>query len=193
MNVITQFPAALDYDPDLRFRAMFEGAAIGIGICQLAGRILEANPALSEMLGYRQQELTGTHHGDFFPAAPPELHRETGREIYPTGFLPDEQLLGELLRGERDSFEIEKKRQEYLAGGRPPGGAQVHAARLAGSRLPDFRCLQREGSAESFRGALRRCRSADRRLHDAGNEWAGTRGNIAPAEAGAESPVGLRL
>ena len=113
MNVITQFPAALDYDPDLRFRAMFEGAAIGIGICQLDGRILEANPALSEMLGYSQQELTGTHHGDFFPAAPPELHRELGhemgREMYPAGFLPDEQSLGELLRGERDSFEIEKR------------------------------------------------------------------------------------
>jgi signal transduction histidine kinase len=117
MNVITQFPAALDYDPDLRFRAMFEGAAIGIGICQLDGRILEANAAFSEMLGYSQQELTGTHSGNFFPAAHAELHRETGgetghemgREIYPAGFLPDEQSLGELLRGERDSFEVEKR------------------------------------------------------------------------------------
>ena len=40
MNVVTQFPAARDYERDLRFRAMFEGAAIGIGICQLDGRIL---------------------------------------------------------------------------------------------------------------------------------------------------------
>ncbi len=56
MNVITQFPAVHDYGGDLRFQAMFEGAAIGIGICRLDGWILEANPALSRMLGYSQQD-----------------------------------------------------------------------------------------------------------------------------------------
>ena len=61
MNVVTQFPAARDYDRELRFQAMFEGAAIGIGICGLDGRILEANPALSRMLGYSAEELAGTH------------------------------------------------------------------------------------------------------------------------------------
>ena len=57
MNVVRQFPAAREYERDPRFRAMFEGAAIGIGICQLDGRMVEANPALSRMLGYSQQEL----------------------------------------------------------------------------------------------------------------------------------------
>jgi len=113
MNVVTQFPAARNYERDLRFRAMFEGAAIGIGICQLDGRILEANPALSGMLGYSQQELTGTHAGELYPEHRHEIGceigRESGRDIYPDKFSPDERLLGELLRGERGSFEIEKR------------------------------------------------------------------------------------
>ena len=113
MNVVTQFPAARNYERDLRFRAMFEGAAIGIGICQLDGRILEANPALSGMLGYSQQELTGTPAGELYPEHRHEIGceigRESGRDIYPDKFSPDERLLGELLRGERGSFEIEKR------------------------------------------------------------------------------------
>src|SRR6266436_8592199 len=113
MNVVTQFPAARDYERDLRFRAMFEGAAIGIGICQLDGRILEANPALSGMLGYSQQELAGTHAGELYPEHRHEIGceigRESGRAIYPDNFLPDERLLGELMRGERGSLEIERR------------------------------------------------------------------------------------
>ncbi len=101
MNVVTQFPAACDYDRDLHFQAMFEGAAIGIGICRLDGGILEANPALSRMLGYSQQELAGTHAGELFP----ELHRD----IFPGHYSPEQRLLDELMRGERDSIEVEKR------------------------------------------------------------------------------------
>jgi len=113
MNVVTQFPAARDYDRELRFQAMFEEAAIGIGICQLDGRILEANPALCRMLGYSQQELAGAHAGELFPEVHPEVHpdprRGIGREIYPGDFSQDERWRGELMRGERGSFEIEKR------------------------------------------------------------------------------------
>jgi len=109
MNVVTQFSAARDYDRELRFQAMFEEAAIGIGICRLDGRILEANPALSRMLGYSPQELAGTHAGDFFPEVHPELHREIDRESYPGNFSQDERWLGELMRGERGSIEIERR------------------------------------------------------------------------------------
>ena len=113
MNVVTQFPAAREYERDPRFQAMFEGAAIGIGICQLDGRILEANPALSRMLGYSQEELAGAHAGELYPelrrGPNPELHRELGRETHPDNFSPDERLLRELMRGERGSFEIEKR------------------------------------------------------------------------------------
>jgi signal transduction histidine kinase len=113
MNVVTQFPAARDYGHDPRFQAMFEGAAIGIGICQLDGRILEANPALSKMLGYSQEELTGTHAGELYLEVRrglfPELRCEAGREIYSGNLSQDERLLGELLRGERVSFQTEKR------------------------------------------------------------------------------------
>jgi two-component system cell cycle sensor histidine kinase/response regulator CckA len=73
-------PAALrhlprDHDRD-RFRNLFEGAAIGIGICALDGHILECNQALSKMLGYRREELTGMHarelgHDDNGPSEGP--------------------------------------------------------------------------------------------------------------------------
>src|SRR5450631_4371201 len=111
MSVVTQFPAAHDYDRELRFQAMFEAAAIGIGICHLDGRILEANAALSRMLGYSPQELTGTHAGDFFSQFHPENHRETGGEIVPDNGSQEKRLLVELMEGTRDAFEIEKRYQ----------------------------------------------------------------------------------
>jgi PAS domain S-box-containing protein len=80
-----------------------------IGICLLDGQILEASPALSRMLGSSQQELTGTHAGDLYPERRHEIVREISREIYPDNFSPDNRLLGELMRGERGSFEIEKR------------------------------------------------------------------------------------
>ena len=101
MSVVTQFPAAFDQDRDLLFRAMFEGAAIGIAICRLDGGILEANPALSRMLGYSQRELAGTHAGELFP----ELRRDASL----ANSAPEQRLLVELMRGERDSFEIERR------------------------------------------------------------------------------------
>jgi signal transduction histidine kinase len=138
MNVITQFPAARDYDRELRFREMFQGVPTGIGICRLDGRILEANPALSLMLGYSQQELASTYADELYPELSRELfpeadgsdvrHHKGGREIYSRNSgnndsdesdslnhhfldqdLPNERLLGELMRGERGSFEIEKR------------------------------------------------------------------------------------
>src|ERR1035437_4479505 len=108
MNVIRQFPAVHDYGGDLRFQAMFEGAAIGIGICRLDGRILEANPALSRMLGYSQQELRGTDVGELYPERRFEIGRERLRSRDP-GNLSHERLLGELVRGERDRFEMDKR------------------------------------------------------------------------------------
>src|SRR5450759_1241884 len=65
------------------------------------------------MLGYSQEELAGTHAGELYPelrrGLDPELHREIGRELSPNTFSQDERLLGELMRGERSSFEIEKR------------------------------------------------------------------------------------
>jgi len=81
--------------PEERFRALFEGAAIGIGICNLDGHILESNAALAKLLGYSREELSGVD----------------ARELHPGDFQPDETLLEELKRGTRDSF---KQESQYL-------------------------------------------------------------------------------
>src|ERR1039458_9633972 len=96
MNVIRQFPAVHDYGGDLRFQAMFEGAAIGIGICRLDGRILEANPALSRMLGYSQQELRGTDVGELYAERRFEISRERLRPRDPGNLSRSEEHTSEL-------------------------------------------------------------------------------------------------
>src|SRR5438270_2938664 len=40
-----------------RFRAVFHGAAVGIGVAGIDGRIIEVNQALCDMLGYTAEEL----------------------------------------------------------------------------------------------------------------------------------------
>jgi two-component system cell cycle sensor histidine kinase/response regulator CckA len=80
-------------DPELRFRAMFEAAAIGISICSLDGRVLESNPAVTRMLGYTSEELAGMHP----------------RELHPDDFEQDEVLIAELVGGIHDSFELDKR------------------------------------------------------------------------------------
>lgn len=45
---------------EARFRTIFEESAVGIALLDLEGRILDANPALQEMLGRQVGELHGT-------------------------------------------------------------------------------------------------------------------------------------
>jgi signal transduction histidine kinase/CheY-like chemotaxis protein len=126
MNVITQFPAAYEYDHDLRFRALFEGAAIGIGICRLDGQIFEANAALTRMLGYSQPELLRARAEELYPDLRRDSNKDNGkdngndngngndegeskaRQIYSGTLSLDQRLLAELMRGERDSFDAER-------------------------------------------------------------------------------------
>ncbi|GIH12393.1 putative bifunctional diguanylate cyclase/phosphodiesterase [Rugosimonospora africana] len=49
--------AAAQAQAEARFRAVFASAAIGIGIADISGRILEANQALADLLGYPIEEL----------------------------------------------------------------------------------------------------------------------------------------
>jgi two-component system cell cycle sensor histidine kinase/response regulator CckA len=108
MNVVTQFPMALDYDGDPRFQALFEGAALGIAICRFDGTILKANPALAKMMGCTVPELMSAHAR----ALNLELRLEGVDPIASQnsshGPLPNETWLHELLLGKRDSFQIEK-------------------------------------------------------------------------------------
>jgi PAS domain S-box-containing protein len=46
-------------DSEARFRAIFEGAPFGIGVSDMQGRLLAANPALQGILGFTEDELRG--------------------------------------------------------------------------------------------------------------------------------------
>src|SRR5206468_4299757 len=59
---------------EARFRAIFEGAAVGIGISDNRGRIVQVNHALADMLGYTREEMHGLTAPDMaHPTDPPEM------------------------------------------------------------------------------------------------------------------------
>jgi len=86
-----------------RFQALFEQTNLGIALEDLDGRILFANPALCDMLGYKQEEMQGTNCDRF---ARPEDSAE------------DRDLFQQLRAGSIDSYRIEKR---YVK----PNGAEV--------------------------------------------------------------------
>jgi diguanylate cyclase (GGDEF)-like protein/PAS domain S-box-containing protein len=79
---------------DARFQAVFAAADVGIGIGDMEGRILEANDALVDMLGYSPHELRRRNVTDF-------LHPDDAPGVWRT-YL-------ELISGERDDFRMEKR------------------------------------------------------------------------------------
>ena len=77
-----------------RFLAIFEGAAIGIVLLDLEGRILQTNPALQRMLGYPANRLAGVHFAEI---------------TYPDDLTASSELFFKQVAGERDSFQLEKR------------------------------------------------------------------------------------
>ena len=59
-------------ESERRFRAFFEGTAIGVALVDMDGRIVKSNPAFHDLLGYSVEELRGAsfdslrHPGDGF-------------------------------------------------------------------------------------------------------------------------------
>lgn len=81
-------------ESEMRFRAIFEGAAIGIGLVDMRGHTVESNPVLQEMLGYSAEELRSmvfTH------------------TTHPKHVAADWDLFKELLAGKRESYQLEKR------------------------------------------------------------------------------------
>ncbi|MFD0366683.1 putative bifunctional diguanylate cyclase/phosphodiesterase [Streptomyces sp. NPDC127114] len=76
-----------------RFRAVFDGAAIGIGIADLDGNVLEVNETLTRMFGGLEQTVTSRNILEW-------AHPEDGPHVW--------RLYDELVRGERDSYRVEK-------------------------------------------------------------------------------------
>ena len=77
-----------------RFRGAFEHSAIGIALVGLDGRWLKTNPAISRMLGYTEYELRNLN----FQAL-----------TYREDLEPDMTLLKQVLCGEVDHYEMEKR------------------------------------------------------------------------------------
>ena len=78
---------------EARFRALFESAAIGIGIGDVEGRILEVNPSLVELFGARAEDLEGRRVDDL-------VHPEDTPGVW--------EAYGELISGKRDRFQVDK-------------------------------------------------------------------------------------
>ena len=80
---------------EVRFRALFTEATIGIGIGNLQGQIVDANPAWREMLGYGpDDDGTPLHIGEL--THPDDLERVN-------------ESHQRLVRGELDTFRVEKR------------------------------------------------------------------------------------
>ena len=77
-----------------RFRAIFDAAAMGIGLADMNGAVLETNGALEAMLGYSGDELRRMRVTDF---------------THPDDRALDWELYRELAAGQRDHFRIEKR------------------------------------------------------------------------------------
>jgi two-component system cell cycle sensor histidine kinase/response regulator CckA len=77
-----------------RFKAVFENTAIGVVICDRRGQVLRANAAMEQLLGRAEAELVGR-------IAPDLTHPDDAAVEIP--------LLQELLRGDRDHYQIEKR------------------------------------------------------------------------------------
>jgi PAS domain S-box-containing protein len=81
-------------DSEARFRSSFENAAIGKALVSLDGSFLDINEAACKLWGYPKDELL----------------RKTFQELtYPEDLTLDLHYLHEMLRGERSSYEMEKR------------------------------------------------------------------------------------
>ncbi|MFF8391930.1 putative bifunctional diguanylate cyclase/phosphodiesterase [Streptomyces sp. NPDC016172] len=78
---------------EARFRAVFEGAAIGIGMADLDGNILQVNGALLRMFGVSEQTLRRRNVRDW-------THPDDAPQTW--------RLYDELVRGEREHYHLEK-------------------------------------------------------------------------------------
>jgi len=81
-------------ESEVRFRAIFEGAAIGIALVDMQGRFAKTNPTMSRLLGYSEGELYGARFTDF---------------TYPEDRDTDWGLFRELVENKREYYQREKR------------------------------------------------------------------------------------
>lgn len=76
------------------FEAVFVHSPAGLALVDLDGHFTRVSPAWSAITGYADRELLGRHFADI---------------THPDDLALDEELVHELLRGERESYRIEKR------------------------------------------------------------------------------------
>jgi PAS domain S-box-containing protein len=81
-------------ESEARFRAIFEQTDAGIKLVAPDGRILDSNPALRAMLGYRAEEVRQLHYEEL---------------TYPDDRPISRMLFKELIEGQRESYRMEKR------------------------------------------------------------------------------------
>ncbi|XTZ15230.1 putative bifunctional diguanylate cyclase/phosphodiesterase [Micromonospora echinospora] len=81
-------------DSEARFRAVFTGAAIGIGIAGTDGQIIDVNQSFADMLGYTPEELRGTNVAALF-------HADDAAGMW--------ELYQDLVTGRHDAVRVEKR------------------------------------------------------------------------------------
>ena len=82
------------YTSDARFRAVFDAAAVGMGVGDVDGRILEVNRALLTMLGYSAEEMRRMMVGQL-------THPDDTASVW--------ELYQALVEGQHDYFQTEKR------------------------------------------------------------------------------------
>jgi len=81
-------------DSEARFRAVFTGAVIGIGIAGVDGQILDVNQAFADMLGYSIEELCQANVASL-------AYADDAAGMW--------EIYQELIEGKRDSARVEKR------------------------------------------------------------------------------------
>jgi PAS domain S-box-containing protein len=77
-----------------RFQAIFNDSAVGMGVMGLDRRIIDANPAICRMYGMTREEMIGMSAAEV---------------TYPEDDPGSTQLVDELVSGQRDSYEIDRR------------------------------------------------------------------------------------
>ena len=81
-------------ESEVRFRALFERAGIGMMLMSLEGRPVESNPAIERMLGYSADELSGMVFTEF---------------SHPEDADTNVHLYRELISGKREFYQLKKR------------------------------------------------------------------------------------
>jgi len=108
-------------DSERQFRGTFENAAVGIAHVDAQGRFIRVNQKLREMLGHEGEELRGRRFLEL---------------TYPDDQEPDRSRFEALMRGELDSYTLEKR---YLSrDGRPVWGQVTRSLQRDEQGRPAF-------------------------------------------------------